>query len=213
VIGHSAEAALERPSRIGDYLPCRIATDHLTVLDDPLAPNGPANYEYDDENVRSFNPTVVVKDGILVARLHSQVSAKAANTLSTGNGRAASALNDALPRMSNLVCKAGVVSETEMINRIRNGILIHRLADGVNNGRKIEARVILAERIRNGKKSGTFVTGGRISEGIGVLLRTIDIGNNCSFNPNSLCGKAGQLLFDVGTFAPSIRLTRLRIVV
>jgi predicted Zn-dependent protease len=212
-VGHSVEATLDLTRQVLDNGRYRIASECLTLSDDPMAEDGPAHYEFDDENVRSLGAMVVVNQGRLTARLHSRATAAAAGTLPTGNGRAASAFDEVLPRMSNLICKPGESPEAEMIDRVRQGLLIHRLADGVNNGGAVKAKVILAERIEAGQRSGKFVTGGQISEGLDVLLGAVEVGNNPTFNSNALCGKAGQLLFDVGTCAPSIRMSSLRIVV
>jgi len=212
-VGHSVEASLDVKRNVLDNGRYRVASECLTLCDNPMAEDGPAHYEVDDENVRSLGAMVVVNQGLLMARLHSRATAAAAGTLPTGNGRAASAFNEVLPRISNLICEQGESSEDEMIDRVRQGLLIHRLADGVNNGGAVSAKVILAERIEAGKRSGKFVTGGRISEGLDILLGAVEAGNNPTFNSNALCGKAGQLLFDVGTCAPSIRMASLRIVV
>jgi predicted Zn-dependent protease len=211
IVGHTAEASPSRLSESDSFLGCRIASELLSFSDDPQASEGPVRYEYDDESVRSPGATVIVRDGVLVAQLHSQATAEAASTLSTANGRAASAWDTPVPRVSNLVCQAEGVSEDELTGRIKDGLYIERLANGINNGASISAEITLAERIKDGRRTGKFVSGGRIEERLGMLLRVVKAGNNSLFHSNSICGKAGQLLFNVGTCAPSLRFTHLRI--
>lgn len=213
VIGHSAEAPFDSIARYSSLTGCRIASEVISVADDPLAPSGPVYYEYDDDNVRSIGPTSIVEQGVMVAQLHSHGSAEFTGGLSTANGRAATAWDLPIPRVSNLICEPGPFQEQELIENAGRGLYIHRLANGINNGATIEADIILAEQIKSGKRMGKFITGGRMCEEIGVLLRAAEVADNPSFNSNAICGKAGQLLFNVGACAPSIRLTAIGIIV
>jgi predicted Zn-dependent protease len=211
VIGHSAEAAPDCRLNHNRHCGYRVASEILSLMDDPLARGGSVNYEYDDDNVRCLGPTPVVDEGIMVAQLHSQSTAAAAGTLPTANGRAASVWDLPIPRVSNLICGPGSRSEDELIDGLGDGLYIKRLANGINNGAIIEAEIVLAEKIEKGKRSGKFVTSGHIHEDMRVLLRATAAADNPAFNSNAICGKAGQLLFNVGTFAPSISLSSLRV--
>jgi TldD protein len=211
-IGHRAEAAIAGRPHDARALGRRVASELLSAWDDPLAPDAPAHYEYDDENVRVLGATALVDEGILVAQLHSPSTAAAAGTLPTANGRSASAWDTPIPRVSNLMCGPGLADEETAIARAGRGLYIWRVANGVNNGVRVEAEIVLAERIDNGERTGSFLTGGRISENLDLLLRVVDVADKPTFHSNAICGKAGQLLFDVGTFAPAIGFSSLRIV-
>jgi TldD protein len=208
-IGHPIEGGQQtRRSYIGR----RIASERLTAFDDPSLKGAPGTYEYDDENVRSLGRTLVVNQGVVVAEVHSRESARQAGTLSTANGRAASAWQSPIPRLSNLICKGGDQSLEELIESAGDSLLFHRLSNGANTGAQIQISVILAERITRGRRTGQFVTGGRIEETPSIPLRIVGIGGRTEFSRNAMCGKAGQLLFNVGTCAPPIRLASLRCV-
>jgi hypothetical protein len=207
-IGHVAEACVgPRPRR----LPSRIAGEAISAVDHSLEAGGPARYEYDDENVRCLGPTPVVHEGVLVAELHSQESANSSGTLPTGHGRCDSVWHRPIPRFSNLICRGGKRPEEALIDTVADGLYILRLANGVYNGASVTADITLAERIRSGKRTGTYWTGGRIEEAPDVLLRVAEVADNATFHDNALCGKAGQLLFDVGTAAPSLLLRKMRV--
>lgn len=207
-VGHFAEApATGGVERVG----CQIASPLLEIVDDPLS-DGPGHYQHDDENIRVLGQTPVVTAGVLVAQLHSNASAHGAGTLSTGNGRAASAWDSPIPRMSNLLCRPGPDSEAQLVARIEDGLYIHRLADGISSGGRIEARVVLAERIRGGVRTQEYLRGGRIDEPVTVMRRVSGVADTPVFNVNAMCGRAGQLLFDVGTSAPALQLSALRII-
>ncbi|HEU5270078.1 MAG TPA: metallopeptidase TldD-related protein [Jatrophihabitans sp.] len=191
----------------------RIAAEQITAFDDPTAESGPAHYDLDDDNVRALGPMAVVTDGRQTAWLHSAASAVAHGTLPTGNGRSAGAWDLPLPRTSNLVVQAGTATEAELIDRTYRGLYVRRLAHGVNDGARFEADLVLAERIDQGRLTGRYVVGGRLSESLELLLRVTGVADNPRFHYSGLCGKAGQLLFDVGTAAPSIELSGLRVLV
>lgn len=206
-VGHLIEAAPERPSLIGH----RIAAECISASDDPTIARAPGTYDYDDENVRAMGPTLVVHEGMVVAELHSTASAAHAGTLPTGNARTASVWQEPLARVSNLVCSSGEHDADALADRCGDGIYIHRLANGINNGSRVQADVVLAERIARGRRTGEMLTGGRIDETVSVALRVAEMGRRPEFNGNAMCGKSGQLLFNVGTCAPPVRFASLRI--
>lgn len=206
-VGHLIEAAPGRASLAGH----RIAAECITGVDDPTLDGAPGTYEYDDENVRALGPTLAVREGVIVAELHSIASAAQTGALPTGNSRAASVWQEPLPRVSNLVCTGGECTLDELVDRCGDGILVHRLANGINNGVRVQADVVLAERIARGRRTGTMLTGGRIDESAGVALRIVEAGRETRLNGNAMCGKSGQLLFNVGTSAPPLRFAALRI--
>jgi TldD protein len=92
-----------------------------------------------------------------------------------------------------------------------SGLLVHHLSHGYSRGIDIEARIVLAERVARGRRTGRFISGGRIAERVDVLTRCVARGAESEPNPNALCGKHGQILYDVGTVAPAMQLTGLRI--
>jgi TldD protein len=208
-VGHVAEARSEpRAERIGR----RLGAECLDISDHSLEPDGAAHYEFDDENVQCMGPTTIVKNGVLVAELHSQATADRAGVLPTGNGRAKSAWDDPIPRVSNLVCAPGLASTEELLSHLGNGFYILRLANGINNGVSVQADIVLAEQIDCGRHTGRFLSGGRIEERCTALMKVAELGSDTAPHDNAMCGKAGQLLFDVGTSAPSLRFSQLRIV-
>ena len=210
-VAHQVETPARRPARtpVGR----RIAAEQVTAFDDPTAELGPARYDVDDDNVRALGPMAVVTEGRQTAWLHSAASALAQGTLPTGNGRSAGAWDLPLPRTSNLVVQAGPTTEAELIEHAYRGLYVRRLAHGVNDGARFEADLVLAERIDRGRLTGRYVVGGRLSESLELLLRVNGVADNPRFHYSGLCGKAGQLLFDVGTAAPSIELSGLRVLV
>ncbi|GHJ37797.1 metallopeptidase TldD-related protein [Streptomyces sp. TS71-3] len=207
--GHFAEGAPDGAPPLGHRLRCRIASDLVSLDDDPLAEGGPAHYDRDDDGILCLGRQRIVIDGVLVRQLHSAASAARAGAMPTANARAASVLQPPLPRMSNLVCRPGTASLDELVENAGYGLLVHRLADGIRFGSAVEADLVLGERIRAGRRTGEYVTG-RVRERADVLTRIVELGDRSEFSDNALCGKDRQMLFDVGTCAPAVRLTELR---
>ncbi|MBW8302948.1 MAG: hypothetical protein K0M78_03175 [Brevundimonas sp.] len=209
-IGHYVEAADDPRVDLSHRLGKRIATEHFDLFDDPQAEDGAAAYGCDDEAIEVLGPTRIVEQGVVVAQLHSRQSARLAGVLSSGNGRAG-VWSRPQARMSNLVCAPGSSSDPDLIERLWSGLLIHQLAHGYGQGADIEARVVLAERVERGRTTGCYLGGFRVVEKIDLFLRTVALGDQPRANPNAMCGKGGQVLFDVGTIAPSVLLSRIEL--
>jgi TldD protein len=208
-VGHFAEASPDA-SDLRHRLGLRVAADDISVVDDPRFPRAAAMYDFDDEGVEYLARTQIVRNGVLTTQLHSRESAERAGTLSTGNGRAAMWARP-IPRMSNLICNAGEFSEAALVDQLGQGLFIHHLAHGFGRGLSVEARIVLAEQVIAGRRSGLFVTGGRVLDRVGLMTRVVARGERLEANPNGMCGKRGQILFDVGTVAPAMRLTHLEL--
>lgn len=209
-IGHYVEGSADPRVNLAHRLGRRIASEILDLADDPAAPGTATAYDYDDEGIETLGATQVVRQGVVATQLHSRRSAELAGVLSTGNGRAG-VWSSALPRMSNLVCAPGGDSEEALIEDLWNGLMIHHLAHGYGRGGEIEARVVLAEHVARGRRTGRFVSGLRVTETIDLFLRARRIGDRALPNPNGMCGKAGQVLFDVGAVAPCVLLDCLEL--
>jgi TldD protein len=209
-IGHFSEAAAIATIDLRHRLGCRLAADDFDAFDDPTLAAA-ARYEVDDEGSAAIGPTQIVAGGVLTQQLHSRRSAEMAETLPTANARTAQITLPPIPRLSNLVIPPGTRSQEELVYSMGYGLLVHHLSHGYSRGLDIEARIVLAERVEAGRPTGRFVSGGRISERIDVLTRCLGRGDRNELNPNALCGKHGQILYDVGTVAPAMLLSNLRI--
>jgi predicted Zn-dependent protease len=209
-VGHFAEAAPGGRVNLSHRLGFRIATVAFHLRDDPRAADGAAWYEVDDDGVLARAATEVVRDGRMVQLLHCTASARAMDVEPTGNARAASIWNVSIPRLSNLLCDPGEASEEAMIDRLGDGLYLHSLAYGYGFGFRLQAQVRLAEEVRGGRRTGRYLSGGVVDEDRVVLTRAAELGDVAEWNRNAMCGKDGQVLYDVGTCVPAIRLETLR---
>jgi TldD protein len=210
-IGHFAEAAADPGVDLRHRLGCRLAADDVDVLDDPAC-GVAARYEVDDDGILTMGPTRILKNGVLVRQLHGRASAHAAGDIPTANARSSQITLPPIPRMSNLIVLPGTSSFDELVDGVGDGVIIHHLSNGFSRGLHVEARIVLGEIVVAGRATGRFFTGGRVEERIDVLTGCEARGREGELNPNALCGKHGQILYDVGTVAPAMQMSRLRIV-
>ena len=209
-VGHFVEGPVRADIDLRHRIGVAIAAPGFSADDVTTIEGGAARYEFDDDGIASGR-TQVLRDGVVVGQLHSLASAAAAGACPTGNGRSSSVWRPTVPRVSNLVFAPGPTPDAHLVEPLEHGLYVHQVSDGWTCGGFLEARLVLAERIRRGRRIGEFVTGGRFREPIGFLRRVDGIGNRCHWAPNAMCGKAGQVLFDVGTCAPAIRFTELEV--
>ncbi|NUT50855.1 MAG: hypothetical protein HOV94_26635, partial [Saccharothrix sp.] len=200
-VGHYAEAMHVGAPAV-HRLHTRIAAEPVSVTDDDV-------HRHDDEGVYRLGPTEVVRCGVLVGQLHTRSTARAAATAPTGNARAAQVWDPPIPRMSTLVCAPGRQPEEALVHDLGSGVYLHRLADGHRHGTRVRARVVLGEHVARGRRTGRYFTGGHVDGRLDLLTGVVDLGDRAERSLNAMCGKDGQLLFDVGTVAPAIRLSAL----
>jgi predicted Zn-dependent protease len=186
----------------------RVAAECLSVQDEPDSEVGDGQ-RYDDEGVLSLGPTQVVRQGVLVGQLHSRATARAAACAPTGNARAAQVWDPPIPRMWTVVCAAGSRSEAALIEDLGSGVYIHRLAHGYRQGTTVAADVVLGEHVGHGRRTGRYFTGGQVVGRIDLLTQLVEVADRVESNTNAMCGKDGQLMFDVATAAPAMRLSSL----
>lgn len=209
-IGHFAEAPAHTETNLDHRLGCALAPEWMTAVDNPRH-GGAAQYAFDDEGTESVSATVLLRCGRLAAQLHSSSSAARASVLPTGNARSSQAAQPPIPRLSNLLIGGGDAELNAMLDRMNDGFFIRHLSHGYSRGAHVEARVVLAERVQRGRLTGRFVSGGRIVERADLFLRAQEATRETKLNPNAMCGKHGQVLYDVGTVAPAVRMSTLRV--
>lgn len=109
-----------------------IATEEFSLMDDPHLPDGIGTKAFDDEGIPTV-PQYLIDSGCFSSTYSDLFSAFKLNSSSTGNairsgppvGRMATAIPDIAPH--NLVVKKGQVSEDEMIQDTKRGLIVGRL--------------------------------------------------------------------------------------
>ncbi len=178
----------------------------LTIVDNATLPGERGSYRYDDEGVPA-QKNYLIRNGILVGRLHSRESAGKMSERSTGNARAITYRYAPIVRMSNTYIEKGNCTFEELISGVENGIYAVGSLGGQTQLEIFTFSSAKAYMIRNGK-IGTMVRDVVLSGNVFETLKAIDgIGNDTKIHSGlGGCGKEEQYPLPVGHGGPHLRI-------
>lgn len=128
----SAENAQENMSLLKGKEGERIASDTVTLMDDPLFKGGFAGKPFDAEGVKTYSKAVIEK-GVLKTLLHNRKTAKKQGVESTANAGKASYASTIRVSPSNFFFEPGKKSLKELEKELENGLVITSLS-GLHSG-------------------------------------------------------------------------------
>ena len=209
--GHLSEADFvyeNPPAREMMTLGRRFGKPVLNVGDNGAAPGLRGTLPFDDEGTATQD-TTLIKDGILVGRLHSRETAAAMGERPTGNARAVSFRHAPIVRMTNtyIAGARGGGSFEDLIGDVKLGVY----ACGAFGGQT------MLENFSFTAAYGRMIRDGRVAELVkdvvlaGNLFQTLDRIDHIAgdFRWNQMgggCGKAGQFPLPVTEGAPHVRI-------
>lgn len=207
--GHLSEAdfVYENPkAREMMTLGRRFGQSLLNVYDDGSIPNVRGTTLYDDEGTPARR-NWLIKDGMLVGRLHSRQTAAKMGEAATGNARAASYRFAPIVRMTNTAIDNGTATFDDLIKDIKLGIYACDAFGGETQLENFSFSSGYAYMIRDGRIA-EMVKDVILAGNLFTTLGSIDlIGNDFKWlNTGGGCGKAGQFPLPVGMGAPHIRI-------
>ncbi len=207
--GHLSEADFiyENPAaREMMVLGRRFGPDFLTVFDDGCTPGLRGTHKYDDEGTPTQR-TDLIRNGILVGRLHSRETAAKLGEAPTGNARAVNYRHAPIVRMTNTAIAAGTTPFTDMLKDIELGIYACDAYGGNTELESFSFSSGYAYMIRNGQLA-EMVKDVILAGNLFATLQNIDaVGNDFVWrHPGGGCGKGGQAPLPVGMGAPHIRI-------
>lgn len=178
---------------------------HLNIVDGAAVPGLRGSYKYDDEGVPSKR-TYLIKEGVLVGRLHSRETAARMNEPVTGNARAIDYHHPPIVRMTNTFIEAGDVTFDEMISDIKLGIYARNWYGGTTSMEMFTFSAGEAFMIRDGKVA-ELIRPVVLSGNIFTTLGNLDVvGCDLDMNQGGGCGKGGQSPLPVSNGSPHIRI-------
>jgi len=206
--GHLSEADFvyqNEPLKQVMVLGKKFGSKHLNIVDDATIPGLRGSYKYDDEGMPA-SKTYLIREGVLVGRLHSRETALRMGEKPTGNARAINYLFPPIVRMTNTFIESGGASFEEMLGEIKEGVYVRDWYGGMTSLEMFTFSAGEAYMIRNGKLAGLLrpvvLTGN-----VFVTLSNIDaIGNDLDMNQGGGCGKGGQFPLPVSNGSPHIRI-------
>jgi TldD protein len=206
--GHLSEAdmAYENPDLLEVMtLGRRFGPEDLQILDGAAPAGHRGSYYYDDEGVPATT-TQLIKDGVLVGRLHSRETAGKLGEAVTGNARCLNYHYPPIVRMTNTWIERGSTPVESLFSGIKEGVYARNWLGGMTNGEMFTFAAGEAWMIRNGEIAEP-VRDVNLSGNVFTTLADIEaIGNDFYWDESGGCGKGGQSGLAVGCGGPSLRI-------
>jgi TldD protein len=178
---------------------------HLNIVDGAAVPDLRGSFRYDDEGVPA-QKTDLIRDGILVGRLHSRETAGKMGEGVTGNARALDYRFPPIVRMTNTYIEPGQTTFEDLIADIDEGVYARNWFGGTTSMEMFTFSAGEAYMIRNGKVA-ELIRPVKLTGNLFTTLLNIDaLGNDMDFNQGGGCGKAGQMPLPVSNGSPHIRI-------
>ena len=185
----------------------RFGVDGLNILDDGSLPGGLGTHRYDYEGVPT-RKNYLIKDGILVGRLHSRETAAKMGEQPTGNARAVHFHHPPIVRMTNTYIDKGQDSYEDMVKEINLGVLAVDAIGGQTAMEMFTFSAAYGYMIRDGQVA-ELVRDVVLTGNVFETLHNIDrIGDQVIWYPNGPggCGKESQHPLRVGIGGPYVRI-------
>jgi len=207
--GHLSEAdntyknpALQEVMTLGR----RLGRDILTIYDTGEYPEYRGYLKYDDEGVETRRADLI-RDGILVGRLHSRETAALMVEQPTGNARALDYTHPPIVRMRNTSIAAGNYTFDEMLKGIELGVYVAGSGGGQTGGEMFTFQVGHGVMIRDGRLA-ELVKDVKLMGNVFTTLANIDmIGDKPEGRGGAGgCGKGGQSPLPTGGLCPPVRI-------
>lgn len=169
----------------------------------------PGTHIYDDEGT-PMQRTQLVKEGVLVGRLHSRETAQKMGEKPTGNARATDYRFPPIVRMRNTFVEPGNATREELISEIKDGLYAIGSFGGQTYLGDFSFSANFGYLIKNGKIQEmvkNIMLNGNIFE---TLSNVTGVGKDFVWHSGGRCGK-GQGGLPVGMGAPSLRIKNVLI--
>jgi TldD protein len=184
----------------------RFGRDILTVYDDGSLPGLRGTHKYDDEGTPTGRADLI-REGVLVGRLHSRETAAKMGERPTGSARSIGYRYPPIVRMTNTAIEGGETSFQDMIADIKLGVYACNMYGGETALENFSFSSAYAYMIRNGAIA-EMVKDVILAGNLFVTLNNIDaIGDDFVWSDSGGgCGKGGQGGLPVTFGAPHIRI-------
>jgi TldD protein len=206
--GHLSEAEFVYPNPQAQemmVLGRRFGQDFLTIVDDGSLPGLRGSHKYDDEGTPTRR-NELIKDGVLVGRLHSRETAAKMGERPTGNARATGYRYPPIVRMTNTFIEQGKTSFEDMIRDVDLGIYACDAFGGQTALENFSFSSAHAYMICDGQIA-EVVRDVILAGNLFTTLESIDaVGDDLQFEELGGCGKGQGEGLPVSTGSPHIRI-------
>lgn len=183
----------------------RFGAEFLQIYDGAAPQGHRGSYLYDDEGTPATT-THLIKDGVLVGRLHSLETAGKLGETPTGNARCLNYHYAPIVRMTNTWIERGNTPVADLFQDIDEGVYARNWIGGMTNGEMFTFTAGEAWMIRDGKIAEP-VKDVTLSGNVFKTLANIEaLGDDFYWDESGGCGKGGQNGLAVGCGGPSLRI-------
>ncbi len=207
--GHLSEAdAVYENEKLRDLMVLgkRFGPDHLNIVDDGSYPGGRGTHPLDDEGVPA-RENHLIKDGILVGRLHNRETAGRMREEATGNARAIAWNFPPIVRMTNTYIGPSDASFQDLIKDVELGLYACDMIGGQTMGEMFTFSAAHGYMIRKGEIA-ELVRDVVLTGNVFETLKHIDlIADDLAWDDGGGgCGKGAQSPLPVGLGSPHLRI-------
>lgn len=204
--GHLSEAdhVYENPRlREMMVLGRRFGGPHLNIVDGAAVPGRRGSYAYDAEGVPAHK-TYLIREGVLVGRLHSRETAARMGEAPTGNARAISYRFPPIVRMTNTFIEPGQATFEDLLSSVKEGVYVKSSFGGQTSMEMFTFSAGEAFAIRDGKLAEPL-RGVNLTGNVFQTLANIEgIGNDLAWSEGGGCGKGEQAPLPVSMGSPHL---------
>ncbi len=186
----------------------RFGGKHLNIVDGAaLRPDLRGSYAFDDEGIPARNSDLV-REGVLVRRLHSRETAAAMGEEATGNARALDFHYEPIVRMTNTIIEPGEATVEELFSEVKDGVYAKNWYGGMTSMEMFTFSAGEAYRIRNGRIE-ELLRLVVLSGNVFTTLENLDaVANDLEINQGGGCGKGNQSPLPVSNGSPHMRILK-----
>ncbi len=212
--GHMSEA----DALLGDPLAkeswkigSKVAADFVSIVDDGSFRRGSGYCPIDDEGFLA-KKNYLIKDGVLVGRLHSYDTSQAMDEVPTGNGRAMDFENPPIVRMTSTYMDNGTTPLKDLYKNAEGAIFIENFQHG-SGGEMFSIAPGRCYFIKNGEPKIPV----RINSITGQLFETLKnieaLGDNFYLKSSAFggCGKAQQFPLPISDGGPTMLVKGMQV--
>lgn len=213
-VGHGLEADFNRKgtSKYTGRIGKKVASDLVTVVDDPTVSFSRGSINVDDEGVVP-KPHRLIEGGKLRRYLHDRISASHFDRKPEGSGRRQSFRHVPMPRMSNTYLEPGQDDPADIIRSVKRGVYAKKFSGGqvnITNGNFVFS-LTEGYLIEDGKITAPLKGVNLIGNGPVALATVSMVGHDFALSDGMwTCGKDGQSV-PVGVGLPTVKLDELTV--
>jgi TldD protein len=207
--GHGVETDmfLKGRARAADFLGRRMASEAVTMFDDPTLPGAYGTYFFDDEGA-SARRVPIIDRGVFVSGISDLYSAARLGIPRTGNGRRQNFDRKAYARMTNTYFAPGSTPVADMIAGVDHGVFLTQMSSGMEDPKNWGIQLLMhyGREIKGGKFTGRiFAEVGMTGSVPEVLASIMQVGDDFAVDP-AFCGKGHKEYVRVSSGGPHLRL-------